>query len=102
MKADQAPAAPRLLSHCDALNRRRISVPWVAAEYQPRHHGPPGGGGAFDGDPRRPGFTRLASEVLRADASRTFRLETTILGLVTLVSAWPIAIMIHEVIRLLK
>jgi hypothetical protein len=101
MKPVQAPAAPRLLSHCDALSGRRVSVPWVA-EYQPRHDGPPGGGGAFDGDPRRPGFTRLASEVLRADASRTFRLETTVLGLVTLVSAWPIAIMIHEVIRLLK
>ncbi len=36
------------------------------------------------------------------DASRSFRLETAVLGFVTLVCAWPIAIMIREVIRLLK
>jgi hypothetical protein len=51
---------------------------------------------------RRPGFSALAREVLRADASRTFRLETAVLGLISLVAAWPIAVMIHEVIRLLK
>jgi hypothetical protein len=28
--------------------------------------------------------------------------ETAVLGFVTLVSAWPIAVMIREVIRLLK
>ena len=37
-----------------------------------------------------------------ADASRSFRLEAAVLGLVTLVCVWPIAIMIGEVIRLLK
>ncbi|HEX4666557.1 MAG TPA: hypothetical protein VH207_08150 [Chthoniobacterales bacterium] len=102
MKRDPAPAPLRLLSHYDVLGLRRASFPSIAAQYQPRHDGPPGGGGAFDGDRRRPGFTRLAGEVLRADASRPFRLEPIVLGFVTLVSAWPIAIMIHEVIRFLK
>jgi hypothetical protein len=102
MKREPVPASHRLRSHYGDLPRRRASFPRIAAEYQPRHGGPPGGGGAFDGNPSRPGFTRLASEVLRTDASRTFRLETTVLGFVTLVSAWPIAIMIHEVVRLLK
>jgi len=39
---------------------------------------------------------------LRADASQSFRLESAVLGFVTLVAAWPIAVMIHEVIRLLR
>ncbi|MEO5719599.1 MAG: hypothetical protein ABIR29_13650, partial [Chthoniobacterales bacterium] len=63
-----------------------------------------GGNFSYDGsgEPvRRPNFNRLAHEVLRADASRTFGLETVVLGLVMLASLWLIAIMIHEVIRLL-
>jgi hypothetical protein len=44
----------------------------------------------------------LAREVLRADASRTFGLEATVLGVITLTTAWPIVMMIREVVRLLK
>jgi hypothetical protein len=50
---------------------------------------------------RAPAASALAKEVLRADASQSFRLESAVLGFVALVSAWPIAIMIQEVIRLL-
>ena len=76
---------------------------WRAAlvcEFQKRR----GGGFYFDGggSARRPGFSNLAREVLWADASRSFRLETAVLGFVALVCAWPIAVMIHEVYRLLK
>ncbi len=101
MKPDPVPASARWFSRHDPPNGRAVLLPHRVAGFQPRRDQPPGGGG-FDGDRSRPGFTRLASEVLRADASRTFRLETAVLGFVTLVSAWPIAIMIHEVIRLLK
>ena len=101
MKRNPVPAADRLLSHYDARAERRVSFPPIASEFQPRHGEPPGGG-AFDGHPHRPGFTLLTGEVLRAGASRTFRLEMTMLGIVALVSAWPIASMIHEVIRFLK
>jgi hypothetical protein len=51
---------------------------------------------------RRPSFSSLAKEALRADANRTFALETAVLGFITVVSAWPIAIMIQEVIRLIR
>jgi len=64
-----------------------------------------GFGGSYGGGGlpwRRPGFSGLAKQVLAADASRSFRLETAILGFVTLVTAWPIAVMLREVIRLLK
>ncbi len=80
--------------------RKTAVFPQPAFEFQPRR-----GGNFFpdDGPPRRkPGFSRLADEVLRADASRSFRLEAAVLGLVALVAAWPIAIMIHEVYRLLQ
>jgi hypothetical protein len=100
MKLSQQVESVRWLSRYDDPNRRGGSFPRIAFEYQPRH----GGGSNFDGGRpvRPPGFTRLANEVLRSDASRSFRLETAVLGFVTLVSAWPIALMIREVIRLLK
>ncbi len=69
-------------------------------QFQPRRFGDFFGG--YGRPRRRPGFSALAWEVLRADASRTFPLETAVLGLITLVAAWPVAAMIHEVIRLLK
>lgn len=88
------------LSRYDRPKRRRPLCAGVVFDFQPRREGD------FnfdrDGPPRRPGFNRLAREVLFADASRNFRLETAVLGLISLVSAWPIAVMIHEVIRLLK
>ncbi len=95
---DAAPA--RWLSRYDHRERREEPFPRVGFAFQPRHFN-----GSFgDNWPprRRPGFSNLANEVLRADASRSFRLESAVLGFVTLVCAWPIAVMIHEVIQLLK
>jgi hypothetical protein len=88
------------LSRYDRSARRADSFLKLDSEFQPRRFGGSFGGSGLPW--RRPGFSRLAREVLRSDASRTFGVETAVLGLVTLVSAWPIAIMIHEVIRLLK
>jgi hypothetical protein len=90
----------RSLSRYDRFARRGDSFPHIASEFQRRRFGGSFGGSGLPW--RRPGFSRLAREVLRSDASRTFGVETAVLGLITLVSAWPIAIMIHEVIRLLK
>gem|GEM_PF-6081252 len=72
----------------------------MRCDFQPnRFDGRFGGGGL---PWRRPNFSRLATEVLRADASRSFRVESAVLGFVSLVAAWPIAVMLHEVIRLLR
>ena len=90
----------RWLSRYDRRPLKRGRFPRLAVDFQPRRFDVSFGG---DNSPwRRPNFTGLAKEVLRADASRSFRLESAVLGFVTIVSAWPIAIMIHEVIRLLK
>jgi hypothetical protein len=48
---------------------------------------------------RRPGFNSLAKEALRANGSRTFRVEAAVLGLLAMLAAWPMAMMIHEVIH---
>lgn len=100
MKPSHELESVRWLSRHEAPNRRGGLLAGAVFEFQSGR----GGGFHFNGgDPaRRPGFSRLAREVLRSDASRTFGVETAVLGLVTLVSIWPIAIMIHEVIRLLK
>ncbi len=100
MKPRHELGSGRCLARHEERGRRRGLVAGLVVEFQP----PRRGGLDFDsGEPaRRPNFTRLASEVLRADASRSFRLETAVLGFVSLVCAWPIAIMIHEVYRLLK
>jgi hypothetical protein len=90
----------RWLSRHDHPTRVDDSFPRVNFEFQPRRFGGSFGGG--DSPSRRPGFTGLANEVLRADASCSFRVESAVLGFVTLVCAWPIGLMIHEVIRLLK
>ena len=100
MKPQPDAAAPHGLSRHDHRPRFRTSFPRIDCEFQHRRFG-----NSFDGSElpgRRPNFTRLAREVLRADASRSFRLESAVLGFVSLVCAWPIAIMIHEVYRLLK
>jgi hypothetical protein len=90
----------RSLSRNDRRNPQRGLL--LASEFHfqaPRFGGPFGG----NGSPwRRPNFTGLAKEVLRGDASRSFRIEAAVLGLITLVAAWPIIMMIHEVIRILK
>jgi hypothetical protein len=90
----------RWLSHHERRGRRLHSAPDVDFLFQaPRF------GGRFGGDgspPRRPNFTGLAKEVLRADASRSFRIEAAVLGLISIVAAWPVIMMIHEVIRILK
>jgi hypothetical protein len=100
MKPTPSIASARWLSRYDRPNRGDDLFPRVNFEFQPRRSGNFFGGG--DSPSRRPGFTSLAKEVLRADASRSFRLESIVLGVVTLVSLWPIAVMVHEVIRLLK
>jgi hypothetical protein len=94
MKPSPNMTPARWLSRHDR-RARDGDFPDVAFEFQPRRFSGSFGGGL---PWRRPGFR----EVLRSDASRTFGVETAVLGVLTLVSAWPIAIMIHEVIRLLK
>lgn len=100
MKPSPKISPARWLSRYDRLVQDGDSFPYLDAEFQPRRFGGSFGGGGLPW--RRPGFSRLAREVLRSDASRTFGLETAVLGLITLVSLWPIGVMIHEVIRLLK
>ena len=100
MKPNHEVESVKWLSRYDDPNRRGGSFPRLAFEFQARRRGGSYfGGGQPDG---RPGFNRLAREVLRADASRTFGLEMAVLALVTLVSAWPIIVMIREVIRLFE
>jgi hypothetical protein len=93
-------ASARSLSRYDRLDQGADPFPRVTFEFQPRRFGGFSGGGGLPW--RRPGFSGLAKQVLAAEASRSFRLETAILGFVTLVTAWPIAAMLREVIRLLK
>ena len=90
----------RWLSRYDRRPATRSPFPRLAVDFQPRRFD--GSFGGNDLPERRPNFTGLAKEVLRSDASRSFRLESAVLGFVTIVSAWPVAVMIHEVIRLLK
>jgi hypothetical protein len=90
----------RWLSHYDRPPAARSQFPRLEIDFQPRRFD--GSFGGNDSPGRRPNFSGLAKEVLRADASRSFRLESAVLGFVTIVSAWPVAVMIHEVIRLLK
>lgn len=100
MSPTSSTTSARWLSRYDRRNRGDDSFPRVNFEFQPDRFG--GSFGGDDSPSRRPGFTGLAKEVLRADASRSFRLESAVFGLVTLVCAWPIGLMIHEVIRLLR
>ena len=100
MKPNFEVASDRWFSRYDRPNDGDARLLRVEREFQPRRFGDSFGGGGFPR--RRPGFSKLATEVLRADASQSFRLEAAVLGFVTLVSAWPIAVMIHEVIRLLR
>jgi hypothetical protein len=90
----------RWLSRYDRPPGARGRFPRLAIDFQPRRFD--GSFGGNDSPWRRPNFSRLAREVLRADCSRSFRLESAVLGFVTIVSAWPVVVMIHEVIRLLK
>ncbi len=100
MKPNDQVESVKWLSRYDDPNRRGGSFPRITFEYQARRESDFLHGG---GQPaRQPGFSRLAQEVLRSGASRSFVLETAVLGFVTLVSAWSIAVMISEVIRLLK
>ena len=98
MKPQLRPSRARSLSRYDETSGGHGLAPLIEWDFQTRRFG-----NSFGSDlpERRPGFSALAKEVLRADASQSFRLESAVLGLVTLVSAWPIAIMIQEVIRLL-
>jgi hypothetical protein len=100
MKPQLGLASVRSFSHYERRSERRGLL--LAGEF---HFQAPRFGGSFGGDGsswRRPNFTGLAKEVLRADASRSFRIEAAVLGLITLVAAWPIIMMIHEVIRILQ
>src|SRR5690348_12392634 len=100
MKPQLTPSRARWLSRFDetsADHRTTLLLEW---NFQAPRFGRSFGGG--DSPQRRPGFSALAKEVLRPDTNRRFRLETAVLGLVAVISAWPIATMIHEVIRLLQ
>ena len=99
MKPQLSPSPARWLSQYDRTPSDRPSVPLRAWDFQPPRFGDSFGGS--DLPRRRPNFSALAKEVLRSGASQSFRIESAILGLVALVSAWPIAVMIREVIRLL-
>ena len=90
----------RWLSRFDCRPAARGPFPCLQIDFQPRRFD--GSFGGNDSPWRRPNFSGLAKEVLRADASHSFQLEAAVLGFVTIVSAWPVAVMIHEVIRLLK
>lgn len=100
MKPSAVVTVAKRLSRYDNEARPSSLLTAVRCEFQTRR-----GGGQFPydgGDPNpRPNFNSLTREVLRADASRTFVLETAVLGLVAIVSLWPVAIMIREVARLL-
>src|SRR2546423_1242953 len=98
MKPDHQVESVKWLSRYDDPNRRG-SFPRIAFEYQARRENSSFGS---DHPVRRPGFSLLAREVLGANARRTLGRETALFGFVTLVSAWPLAVMIREVIRLLK
>ena len=100
MKDDPKIGPSRWLSRYDRAPLRVPSFPLVESEFQPRRFGVFFGGN--EGPGRLPNFSRLAREVLRCDASRSFRVETAVLGFVSLVAAWPVAMMIREVIRLLR
>jgi len=99
MKPCSKAAADGWLSRHDRVVPEQIPGLRITCEFQPNRFGDFGGGGL---PWRRPNFSRLATEVLRADASRSFRVESAVLGFVSLVAAWPVAVMIHEVIRLLR
>ncbi|MGI8889481.1 MAG: hypothetical protein ACR2G0_01695 [Chthoniobacterales bacterium] len=88
-------------SRHDARDRRSERLLSVSCHFQT---GRDGDGFSFPGNnpERRPNFSGLAREALRADASRSFIVETIVFGFVTLVSFWPIGIMIREVYRLLR
>ncbi len=101
MKANHTPQSVNRFCRYDDPNRRGISQPHVEFNYQtPRPDRVTFGGGPPR--PRRSNFSLLANEVLRSDASRSHPLEAALLAFVTLVSAWPMAVMIHEVVRLLR
>ena len=98
MKSHLEVASAQRSPRDDRSEKHRASFPRIGFSFQVGDFGGSGGG---SWPRRRPGFTRLAREV-RADASRRFRFESALLGLVTLVAAWPLGVMIHEVIRLLR
>jgi hypothetical protein len=100
MKTQVHSLAARRFARHDRLPTGKASILRPDFEFQPPRFG--GSFGGNDSPSGRSNFNRLAREVLRADASQSFRLERAVLGFVTLVSAWPIAIMIYEVIRLLS
>lgn len=99
MKPQFTPAM-RLLSRHDSDSEHRRFAPLTEWEFQSPSFDNFFGGS--DWPRRRPGFSKLAKEVLLQDTSRRFRTERAVLGLVALVSAWPIVSMIQEVVRLLK
>lgn len=90
----------RSLSRHDGNSEHRRFGPLIEWEFQSPRFGDFFGGSDSPG--RRPGFGGLAKEVLLQETSRGFRTERAVLGLVALVSIWPIVSMIQEVIRLFR
>jgi hypothetical protein len=98
MKPSPGGGSARWSSHYDRCDGCNSAFPPIDLEFQPRRFGGFGG----DGLPwRRPGFSGLAGKVLLAGASRGFRIEMAIFGIVALVCAWPIVMMIRELLYLL-
>jgi len=100
MKAPPNVDRSRWLSRYDRHAGAGERFPRFTIDFQPPRFD--GSFGGSDSPWRRPNFSGLAKEVLWADASRSFPLESAVLAFVTIVSGWPVAVMIHEVIRLLK
>ena len=92
----------KCLSRHDEPGRRSPSFPRIEYQFHAGWGRGPNGYSFGDGAPaRRSALNRLTQEALGSDANRSFRIETAVLALITIVSAWPIAIMISAVIRLL-
>jgi hypothetical protein len=98
MKPQLRPSPARWLSRHDDISACPRLSPRLECNFQARRFG--GFYGGSDSPGRRFGFSAFTEEA-RADASRRFRLESALLGFVGMVAAWPIALMIQEVIRFL-
>jgi hypothetical protein len=103
MRSIQKLESEKWLSRYDGPNRCGASFPRIEYPFQRGWEKGSGDSWFGGGAPRgRSALNRLTQEVLRGDASRSFGIETAVLALITLVSAWPIAIMISAIIRLLE
>ena len=104
MKPNQDLESAKWLSRYDRQNRgRNGSFPRIECRFQ-RGWGRGPGDFSFGGHrpPGRSALNRLTQEVLRSDPSGNYRIESAVLALIALIAAWPIAMMLEQVIRFLK